>query len=388
MPTRWRTRPRSRKSRETVSGLVEQLGRDASALTFYEVQLAASHRVPQVREALQGIIVVALIAIAFVTAFALANWAAASALSNVVPDWAAPLILAAAWVLRRPTAPRSRAAPYEGPPGGGSGCRCSWAARRSRCGRTWRKRRSRHGSKLRETLERLSGAVASEAASAMVPLAGGMADGVLEASGGLLEGTDDFVESLTEDVPGGGVVNQVWDVVLLPGRSACASPRPCSGAARGAGLAGTGEAAARGVQNPPRAVWVAGFRDEPRAGRSLPASRHPGAAAVAVVVRQSRQDQPRPLSPLGRCPLGRCPLGRCPLGRCPGRRRRPGLPAIPGSLDEDGPEELLFASAAAAQIVAATIAMAATASSGRRSNLCASPRSITSSLTFAERGTG
>ena len=31
------------EEQETVSGLVERLGRDASALTFYEVQLAASH---------------------------------------------------------------------------------------------------------------------------------------------------------------------------------------------------------------------------------------------------------------------------------------------------------------------------------------------------------
>ena len=52
----------------------------------------------------------------------------------------------------------------------------------------------------------------------MVPLAGGMADGVIEAGGDILEGTEEFVESITEDIPGGGVVNQVWDVVLMPGR--------------------------------------------------------------------------------------------------------------------------------------------------------------------------
>ena len=28
----------------------------------------------------------------------------------------------------------------------------------------------------------------------------------------------EFVEEIVEDLPGGGVVNQVWDVVLAPGR--------------------------------------------------------------------------------------------------------------------------------------------------------------------------
>jgi hypothetical protein len=202
---------------ETVSELVERLGRDATALTFYEAQLAASHRIPQVREALQGIIVVALIAIAFVTAFALANWAAASALSNVVPDWAAPLILAAVWTLV-----------------GLVLLAVVW--RRTKDLREWKwvpvlmggspeplredleSAAEQARERLRDTLERLSGAAASGAASAMVPLAGGVADGVLDASGDILESTDDFIEGLTEDVPGGGVVNQVWDVVLLPGR--------------------------------------------------------------------------------------------------------------------------------------------------------------------------
>ena len=202
---------------ETVSELVERLGRDATALAFYEAQLAASRRVPQVREALQGIIVVALIAIAFLTAFALANWAAASGLSKVVPDWAAPLILAAGWTLVGLVL-------------------LAVVQRRTKDLREWKwvpvlmggspeplqedleTAAERARERLRDTLERLSGAVASEAASAMVPLAGGMADGVLEASGEILENTDEFIESIVDEVPGGGVVNQVWDVVLLPGR--------------------------------------------------------------------------------------------------------------------------------------------------------------------------
>ena len=34
-----------------------------------------------------------------------------------------------------------------------------------------------------------------------------------------IDEVDGAVESLVEDVPGGGVVNLVWDFVLLPGRA-------------------------------------------------------------------------------------------------------------------------------------------------------------------------
>ena len=49
-------------------------------------------------------------------------------------------------------------------------------------------------------------------------MATGMAGGVVDAGGDILEASDDMVEALAEDLPGGGVVNQVWDVVLMPGR--------------------------------------------------------------------------------------------------------------------------------------------------------------------------
>ena len=34
----------------------------------------------------------------------------------------------------------------------------------------------------------------------------------------MIETSSEVVESITEAVPGGGIVNQIWDVVLLPGR--------------------------------------------------------------------------------------------------------------------------------------------------------------------------
>jgi hypothetical protein len=69
-----------------------------------------------------------------------------------------------------------------------------------------------------DTLGRLAPAVTVEIASAAVPLAGGMATGVVDAGGDLLEASDDIVEAMAEDLPGGSIVNQVWDVVPMPGR--------------------------------------------------------------------------------------------------------------------------------------------------------------------------
>jgi hypothetical protein len=45
-----------------------------------------------------------------------------------------------------------------------------------------------------------------------------MADGAVEVAAELIESADDVVDAITGEVPGGSVVNQMWDVVLMPGR--------------------------------------------------------------------------------------------------------------------------------------------------------------------------
>jgi hypothetical protein len=57
-----------------------------------------------------------------------------------------------------------------------------------------------------------------EIASASVAVAGDMPGDVVEAGADILESSDEAVEAITEQIPGGGVVNQMWDVVLIPGR--------------------------------------------------------------------------------------------------------------------------------------------------------------------------
>jgi hypothetical protein len=71
---------------------------------------------------------------------------------------------------------------------------------------------------VRATLERLSPAISKEIALAAVPMAGDMASGVVDAGGEILESADEIVDSITDELPGGSVVNQMWDVVLMPGR--------------------------------------------------------------------------------------------------------------------------------------------------------------------------
>ncbi|HEY8235047.1 MAG TPA: hypothetical protein VIF85_00290 [Gaiellaceae bacterium] len=71
---------------------------------------------------------------------------------------------------------------------------------------------------VRETLMQLAPAISVEIATAAVPIAGDMAGDVAEAGQDLLETSDEMVEAMAEDLPGDGVVNQMWDVVLVPGR--------------------------------------------------------------------------------------------------------------------------------------------------------------------------
>ena len=77
---------------------------------------------------------------------------------------------------------------------------------------------TRPSRRVRATLDRLAPAITDEVGLVAVPIASGLAGSVIDSGDDLIEGADEFVESITEELPGGGVVNQVWDVVLMPGR--------------------------------------------------------------------------------------------------------------------------------------------------------------------------
>jgi hypothetical protein len=205
-----------RREPQSATELLVRLGRDVSVLAYCEAHLAASRNMPEVRRAARDIAAAVVAATAFLTAFVFANVAAYYGLSSVVDGWVAALILGVGWVVVGSVllvALLVRAGHVTG---------WSWwrVFRDGKEEALHDLERARDDAELavHETIQELVPVLAVEIASAAVPSAGAMASGVVGAGEDILETSDQIVEALTEDLPGGGVVNQVWDVVLMPGR--------------------------------------------------------------------------------------------------------------------------------------------------------------------------
>jgi len=200
----------------SVTELLVLLGRDVSVLILCEAQLAASRNLPEVRRAARDLTGAIVAALAFLTAFVFANAAALYALATQMHSWLAALVLCLAWLTLGSLlvfALMVRAGHVTG-----------W--------RWWRifsagpeesledleRARADAEQAVRETLMRLAPAITVEIASASVSMAGDVAEDVVGVGENLLETSDDIVEAIAEDLPGGSVVSQVWDVVLMPGR--------------------------------------------------------------------------------------------------------------------------------------------------------------------------
>jgi uncharacterized membrane protein YhiD involved in acid resistance len=201
---------------ESVTELAVQLGHDVSVLAFCEAQLAAHRHMPEVRRASRDILGAVVAGVAFLTAFVFVNVAVMLGLSTAVSPWLAAVILAIAWLVLGGVlaiALMIRAGNVTG---------WKWwhvfTAGPEETLTELEKTRDEAEKAVRETLKRLAPAMTVEIAAAAVPMAGDMAEGVMDASSDILEASDDMVESIAEDLPAGGVVNQMWDVVLMPGR--------------------------------------------------------------------------------------------------------------------------------------------------------------------------
>ncbi len=195
----------------TVTELLVELGHDMSALALCQAELTASQNMPEARRAARGIVAACLAAVAFLSAFVLANVAAVYGLSAVMSPWLAALVLGAAWLV--------------------VGTVLAVALSRSRIRTWWRlatrpeqsteelgQARDKAAQEVRDTVEELGLAISSAIAMAAVANAGEMASGALDVGGEVLDATDEIVESIAEELPGGGMVKQMWDVVLMPGR--------------------------------------------------------------------------------------------------------------------------------------------------------------------------
>jgi len=138
-----------------------------------------------------------------------------------MPDWAAALVLAAAWIA---IGVLIAAVFLRGGP----------------LSRNWRRvvapasadnlqereeAVEQAGASLREAIDQFGEAVAQAAeqkiAAAVLPLAGGMVEvgeEMVEATDDLVEKADEITDVIEERLPGGVVVNRVVDFVLVPGK--------------------------------------------------------------------------------------------------------------------------------------------------------------------------
>jgi hypothetical protein len=202
---------------ESVSELIEEAGRAASVLALREAQLVAARHGPQLRQVARDVLVGLGIGAAFLTAFALANWAAVNALSGPLPDWAAPLVLAGIWIvigillLVFLLIRADRVFGWKWWQAFGGDDAQALVAREAA--------RDEAEQAMRDSLERLAGGVGAQAgvlvAAAVVP----MASGVVGAGEDIIEEIDEFTDDIVEAVPGGGVINWAADVALIPGRA-------------------------------------------------------------------------------------------------------------------------------------------------------------------------
>jgi hypothetical protein len=200
----------------SITELLVLLGRNISILAFCEAHLAAARNLPEARRAARDVAGALIAALAFLTGFVFANVAALHGLASVMSLWQAALVLCVVWIAV----------------GSALGLALMIRAGHVTGWRWWRvfssgpdgsledleRARDDAEQAIRETLMQLAPAVTVEIASASVGVAGDMAGDVVEAGEGLLETTDEFVDTIAEDIPGGSVVGQVWDVVLIPGR--------------------------------------------------------------------------------------------------------------------------------------------------------------------------
>ena len=188
------------EAEQSVTELLEQLGRRVAALVYYESRLVAARNKQELRQAGLGVSAGLGVVAAFATAFVLANTAVVLALANAVDAWLAALLLAVAWAALATVL------------GLALWARVKRASQRE--GETVEEARERAEDDVRATLEQLGPVITKEIALAAVPSAGGIA----EFGEDLVESVDDIVDDLAEEIPGGNVVNQVWDVVMAPGR--------------------------------------------------------------------------------------------------------------------------------------------------------------------------
>jgi hypothetical protein len=216
---------------EPIREQLERLRARAAALGAAHLQLAAARNRTQVRRRAVDAGGPVAVALFLLTAFGLANAAAVISLATAMPTWAAALALAGAWIVvaaltalaLKLRADRGVGWPWWRPLTAGPADAIErLEAERARAEQEVRETVAELAPRLSEAAVAaalpvamsVAGAMAAEAAAVAADVAGDAVD----AGSDLIEASDEIVESITVEMPGGRLVNQVWDVVLTPGR--------------------------------------------------------------------------------------------------------------------------------------------------------------------------
>ena len=218
-----------------LSDLAEEVGRATTILVRRELELVAARNAPAVGRAGRDVALAVGAGIAFAAAFALANWAAVVALSNALPNWLAPLVLAAAWCVLAATLLVTLRPRYRG--------LRPWIGDSRDLVSDREQARDEAAAGLREAVDVLAGAAADEALAqirdAVVPATDDIFDAgeeVLDVGEDVLDAADELTDSLEDDVPAGSLVNGALDFALYPGRLSIRIARVALGRGPAAGV--------------------------------------------------------------------------------------------------------------------------------------------------------
>jgi hypothetical protein len=168
---------------------------------------------PDVRQSARDIAGALVVVLSALTAFAFLNVAAMDGLSGAMAAWLAALVLAAVWiavgvVLLFGLMGRARRWLW-------------WLVGRDPSTKAvdeLERDRDAAARSARSTLELLGPALAIQIAMAAMANAGDVAEGVVDVGDDVLDASDEVIAEITEELPGGGAVRQVWAVALMPGR--------------------------------------------------------------------------------------------------------------------------------------------------------------------------
>lgn len=233
-------RPPDSGSDQDLPQELAALRREVTELVWRQTELTAAAHGSAIRRA--GVDVLGPLAVAFalVAAVGLAIAAIVLAMATVLPAWAAALILAAVWVgiagilalvIRQRAEAGKGTAWWRVLQMGDAGEVDETRAARDRAEQAARERLTYLAPRMSEqavaiivpiaaaAAARMASKVADEAVTVIEDVTVDVADDAVEIGRDLVAESEELAEDIAGEVPGAGVVSQIWGLALLPGRT-------------------------------------------------------------------------------------------------------------------------------------------------------------------------